>query len=311
MKRNKNVLILEAGGSCGVSCIKLLKKNKGVKIIATDMSKYAAGLQMANIRIVVPPSIDEQYTRVIQQLVDKYKIDIVVPSYEHGYDKLRDVNAPFVMDFESAILCKDKLKFMNFCAKNGLPSPKTSLLKLNSKVARFPVFIKPRVGVGSRDNYVVNNAAELKKLSAYLDNSQEFLVQEFLQGDHWNVDVLVDEGKFITAVPRKDLVQKAGNCITVEVKNYKKLIKFSQVVQKVVGIKSPFNLEVFEVNPGKFVINEINVRFGGGIIFSAMAGVDMVSYLIDKDRSNIKKIREGIFTRYYEEQFVNLTKISF
>jgi carbamoyl-phosphate synthase large subunit len=307
MKKNKNILVLEAGGPCGISCIKILKKNSSVNIVAADMSKYAAGFQIADVAIVVPSSSNKTFADAIQKIVFKYKIDLIIPSFEYGYNVLKKINAPFVLDFDSAILCKDKLKFMEFCQKHHLPSPKTKLLKLENGWG-FPAYIKPRNGAGSRDNYVANNESELKGLCSYLKEYQNFIIQDFLRGDHWNVDILVDQGKFISAVPRKDLVQKAGNCITVEVRNYEQLINFSKLVQETVNIKSPFNLEVFETSPGNFVINEINVRFGGGIIFSAMAGVDMVSYLVNKDKSNIGTIKEGIYTRYYEETFVDLGK---
>lgn len=309
MKKLKNVLILEAGGPCGISCIKLLKKNKNVKVVATDMFEYAAGLQLADVGIKVSASNNSKFPREVERIIDGYKIDIIMPSFEHGHGKLRYVRGPFVTDFKSAILCKDKLEFIYFCFKNKLPAPKTSLLSNGKMAFSFPVFIKPRFGVGSRDNFIVNNPREFKKTRSYISNARDFLVQEFLRGNHWNVDVLVDDNRFICAVPRMDLVQKSGNCITVKIKNYKPLIEFSKLVQKTVGIKSPFNLEVFEIAPERFVINEINVRFGGGIIFSAMAGVDMVSYLVDKNKNHLGTIKEAIFTRYYEELPIDLEKI--
>ena len=121
---------------------------------------------------------------------------------------------------------------------------------------------------------------------------------------HWNVDVLVVNGEYKCAIPRKDLRQKEGNCITVSVEDNEPLIRFSQEVQQKLNIMSPFNLEVFEHN-GKFTINEINVRFGGGVIFGALSGVDIVSYVVTKDESYLGELRNATYSRYYEEIEVN------
>jgi len=51
----------------------------------------------------------------------------------------------------------------------------------------------------------------------------------------------------------------------------------------------------------QFVINEINVRFGGGVIFGALAGVDIVSYTATKDIKFLGKLKDSYFSRFYEE----------
>ena len=167
--------------------------------------------------------------------------------------------------------------------------------------------MSPAHGVSSET--IINKIIGCRCLLQIIDLRQDYLIQDYLTGKHWNVDVHIDEGMFITAVPRRDIVQGCGQCITVEVQNYRQLVEFSKEVQLKLNIMSPFNLEVFEVGPGKFVINEINVRFGGGIIFSVMAGVDMISHFVTKNKKYLGNIKNGIYTRYYEEVLVARNKI--
>jgi hypothetical protein len=164
-----------------------------------------------------------------------------------------------------------------------------------------------RFGVGSRNNFIAETTSDLKAIYTITQKYGEFITQDLLTGAHWNVDVLVDEGRFITAIPRKDLKQKDGNCFIVEVKKYNKLMHFARHVQETLNIKSVFNLEVFEIDEGKFIINEINVRFGGGIVFGALAGCDLVSYLVTKDKKYLGEIQNGVFSRYYEEVRANIS----
>lgn len=303
MKSKKRILVLEAGGACAISCIKLLRKQRQfIHIVAADMDKYAPGLALADESVISPPASQKNYAQFIKNIIKSFSIDLVIPCFEHGFKELKELNSScFITDFDSALLCKDKLKFFKRCQNLGVPVPKTEILGKKNRVEKFPRYVKPRFGVGSRDNYVVENPSQLKALLGFLGKGKDFLIQDYLTGSHWNIDVFVENKAFIAAVPRRDIKQKEGNCITVEVRDYKKLISFAKAVQQKLIINSPFNLEVFEVKSGEFVINEINVRFGGGIIFSAMSGVNMVSYLATGKKHFLGKIKRGVYSRFYEE----------
>lgn len=301
-----NVLILEAGGPCGVACIKILRKHKGINVIAADMSPYASGLALADEGVIIPGASDKNFTKEIVDLIDSKGVEMILPTFEHGFDLLEKIDAPFITDFKAARLCKDKFAFVNACKESSVPVPKTAKME-SANSLKFPLYLKPRYGVGSRNNHILHNNNDLKAVKLlYRSSIDEFIVQELLQGKHWNIDVMVRDGICEAALPREDLKLKDGNCITVRVQNNKNLIHFAYFVGKKLNIQSPFNLEVFEVKRNNYVINEINVRFGGGIIFSALAGVDMVSYLVTGNKTYLGEIKEGVYTRYYEEVKVNI-----
>ena len=306
----KSVLILSAGGPSGISCIKVLRKVENLRIIAADKSEYAAGLQYADISIVIPPTQDDRFLKSVEDIISRYHVDILMPSFETGMKKLSMLMGRFGLDSQSSLVCQDKLAFFNACTQVALPVPDTKILKKDFTTDVFPKYIKPRVGSTSINHFIITSQRELDGLLNIIDLDQNYLIQDYLTGKHWNVDVHVDNGIFITAVPRREIFQNCGQCIIVEVQNYQGLIEFSQEVQSKLNIVSPFNLEVFEVEPGEFVINEINVRFGGGIIFSVMAGVDMISYFATKEKRYLSDIKDGIYTRFYEEVLVDRVKIS-
>jgi len=297
----KSVLILSAGGPSGISCIKVLRKLKNVRIIAADKSKYAAGLQLADVSLVIPAPSDDRFIQSVEDIIDRYKIDVIMPSFETGMKKLSPLMRKFGLDNHSSLICQDKFVFYNACKRVGLPVPDTKILKKGFRADSFPKYVKPRIGSSSINNFVVQSQQELNGILNIVDLGKDYLIQDYLTGKHWNVDVLVDNGMFIAAVPRRDIFQSGGQCITVEVRKYQDLILFSQGVQSKLNILSPFNLEVFEVEPGKFVINEINVRFGGGVIFSVLSGVDMISYFVTKEKKHLSDIKNGVYTRFYEE----------
>lgn len=309
MSKKKTVLVLSAGGPAGISCIKALRKLPNYKIIAADKSEYAWGLQFADVSFVIPSAQSPGFLEAVEDIITKYNVDILVPSFETGHKILTDVMKRFGLDNESSIVCQDKIAFFRACKKVGLAHPKTEILTKGYQSNTFPKYIKPRVGASTINHFTIHSQKKLNALMRNIDLSQDYLIQDFLTGDHWNVDVHIEDGKFITAVPRRDIFQNAGQCISVEVRDYPKLIKFSKEVAKKLNIRSPFNLEVFETSKGKFILNEINVRFGGGIVFSAMSGVDMVSYYVTKNKKYLGKIKNAFYSRYLEEVPINKEKI--
>ena len=63
----------------------------------------------------------------------------------------------------------------------------------------YPVVVKPRTGSGSRDISVLASGQEL----AGLARSTDFIIQEFLPGEEYSIDVLADAGGHVIAsVPR-------------------------------------------------------------------------------------------------------------
>ena len=301
----KTLLIIEVGGPAAISCIKRIRKNfEQIKIVGLDMDENSPGLKMSDIGIVVPPSSHPDFIKKIERIIKKHQIDLILPCFENAFKELARIEGPFITDFNNAVLCKDKLRFNDYCLKIGLPVPTTIPMEDKKFPTKFPQYVKPRYGVGSRDNFKVKSAKEYLNIYKMIGSKNQFISQEFIEGEHWNVDVFADNTGFISSIERKDLKQKDGNCITVEVMTYQPLAKFAQKVQEKLKIKSPFNLEVFETSQGQFVINEINLRFGGGIIFGALAGRDFVSYLISKDLKYLGQIERGVYTRYYEELLI-------
>ncbi len=300
---DKTVLILEAGGASALSCIKLIRKNfPKIKIVGLDIDVNSPGLKLSDSYRVVPRGDEPEFREIIENMIFDYSIDLVLPCFENGFASLSDLQTPFVTDFRSALLCKDKYLFGLECKRKRLPIPNTRILSKDVLNINRPQYVKPRFGVGSRDNYVVEDKNALFHLFNFLNNPEGFIIQDFIEGIHWNVDVFANKQEgFISSIERKDLKQRDGNCITVDVVEYPLLAAFSKLVQKELNICSPFNLEVFETKKGQFVINEINVRFGGGIIFGALAGRDFVSYLISGNRKYLGPIKRGIYTRYHNE----------
>lgn len=167
----------------------------------------------------------------------------------------------------------------------------------------FPVYGKPRKGDGGMKNYKIETEQELEgiRLLFAKDNS-EFIIQEYLQGEHWAADVVVEDGVVQCVCTRKSL----GKVYRVEVLQNPALVEYCHEVQRKLGIKKIFNIEVFETSQGVFVINEINARMGGNCIASCLAGCDIVSYLITQDKNYLKTPAHKAYSYCYMREEIGL-----
>jgi carbamoyl-phosphate synthase large subunit len=294
----KRILFFGAGSIIGPEYIKRIRSIEGVEIVVgVDCDPLASGFVVSDISVVIPRVDDKDFVSSFQKVIDDYKIDYVFPFVEIGHNAMQQVDANFGSDLISGELCKDKYDFYNKCKEVGICIPETYLLKDYNDQLSFPLYVKPRSGDGSKDNYKVENKNQLEGVKLlYEDRSDKFLVQEFLSGQHWAADVVVENDEVVCVVTRKSL----DRVYRVEVIDNPAFVEYCKVVQKKLGIKKIFNIEVFEMSKDNFVVNEINARMGGNCITSCLAGCDIISYLITGKREYLQKPNQGIYTFGYE-----------
>src|SRR5262249_25704593 len=145
----------------------------------------------------VSPASDVRYVKQVADLITDHKIDIVLPSFHHAMKEFAALEHPaFVNDFNAGLLCQDKWRFYQWCRKNGYSVPQTALLADSDEISAGRLYVKPRYGVGAKENFVVNRQ-ELESIANYLVGRDEYIVQEFIGGEQWVVDALRCDGVFI------------------------------------------------------------------------------------------------------------------
>ena len=304
----KSVLIPGSGAPAGINTIKSLKKGGfSGKITATDSNELSAGFYLADTHQVLPTIDSSDYFDELTNLVTKNNIEVLMPS--SGFDiipfsqhkkELSELNATAVVsDMQTIENCTDKLKtFEILHDKFELPFTTTD----SSKINQFPIFAKPRFGKGGRDNFVVENEEDLKYLESKFDS---MIFQELLPGKELTIDLLCDlDTNPIIAIPRLRLQVKGGISVQGKIIRDEKIESACMDIAKTVGIRGPCCIQMKESQNGTMKLVEINPRFGGGTIFSTLAGANlplMVLDLVDKKEVSIPDISEITILRYFEE----------
>ena len=282
--KNINVLILSAGRRVElVNCFKDARDTLSIKgnVVACDLSSTAPAIYHADKHYLVPRILDENYIPEIIEICKREDIHLVVPTIDTELYKLAEAkeliesntNAKvLISDINVIKICRDKYNTQEFFEDNGFGMPRLiDKEAIKNKDYKFPLFIKPLNGSSSINTFKVNNE---KELEFFLEYVPEPIVQEFMEGEEYTIDVFVDfNHNPITIVPRQRLVTRGGEVLKGIVKKDRDIIERVKCVIEELKPIGHITLQCMKTNEGiKFI--EINPRFGGGAPISIKAGAN-------------------------------------
>lgn len=311
--RPLNVLVTAASRRVGLirGFTRALTKlgNTGA-VITTDISTLSPGLYFSNRHYIVPLTTHPDYIPIIKSICVSESISLLIPTIDdeipvfgaHRDDFKRIGVKVACGSSETARTCNDKYATYLFLKDKGFPVAETYLP--GKQLPRtFPLFIKPRVGRGSVGAYPVRNEKELRFFLDYIDDP---VVQEFLTGREFTIDVCTDfEGRVLAVVPRERLVIRAGvsdRGITVK---DPRLIDLGADVASALGIIGAANIQL-KMDGERIGIFEVNPRYAGGIPLTIAAGADFPEWQIRlalgrKLEPRLGRFREGLTMACFEE----------
>ncbi len=303
-----NVLIPGAGGPAGINTIKSLRlvSFKG-KIISTDSNYLSAGFFLSDLYYVIPRYDNEFFIDNLLRIIKEQNIKVLMPSsgfdiygYSDNYNLITDYGAiPIVSRREVLEICRDKLLSYQFLS-NKFPFAFTT--EYPEKIDTFPIIAKPRFGKGSNNIIVIENKLDLEFVMRKFEN---MIFQEYLPGTEYTVDVLSDlTEKPIMAIPRIRIDTKAGISVKGKIVRNSMIENLCKNTAATLGIRGPSCIQLKESNNGELKIIEINPRFGGGTIFTTLAGANFPAMLLELVSNNnlvIPEVTEITVLRYFEE----------
>ena len=304
-----NVLVPGAGGPAGINTIKSLRlvSFKG-KIISTDSNYLSAGFFLSDLYYVIPRYDDKFFIDSLLRIIKEQNIKVLMPSsgfdiygYSDNYNLIRDYGAiPIVSRRKVLEICRDKLLSYQFLSKKF---PFAFTTEYPEKINTFPIIAKPRFGKGSSNIILIENELELEFIMRKFEN---MIFQEYLPGTEYTVDVLSDlTEKPIMAIPRIRIDTKAGISVKGKIVQNSMIESLCKNTAETLGIRGPSCIQLKESNNGELKIIEINPRFGGGTIFTTLAGANFPAMLLELVSNNnnlvIPEVTEITVLRYFEE----------
>lgn len=322
MSNSWNVLVTGAGALLGQGMLRLLGKTSlNIKVYTADPDTRSAGHWLGDHALKIPYANSSNYLDSIREIIEKYKIDIVLIG--------TDVELPILSSFSSEasdkLNCKvivshieqinianNKFETAKFLEDNGFPFPasamandRDSLMNLERKIG-FPLLAKPVDGARSKGVRVVESTDELAEL---YDENSKLVVQEYLSeeyGEFTSGCTLINGVCESVVTLKRDL--RDGN--TYRTYRDKTTVKYDSVIREIAecyGAIGPVNFQ-FRVKDDMPVIFEINCRYSGTTPLRYIYGFNEIDYLLSRilleKKAYEPELKDGVVLRTTSDLFI-------
>jgi len=314
------VLVTGAGGPAAIAVIRSLEQDPSVTLVAADMDPWASGLYMvaAENRCVVPAGLAPDFVDELLAICVHKDVNILIPTVDAELLPIARAAHRFaaqgiqILGASEETLERTLDKFaLAIALEHVVRVPRTEFLGLtNATTWDYPVIVKPRQGSGSRGVAQINSDEEL--LALRLD--RDMLIQEFLPGDEYSVDVLATrEARVVASVPRiRQRVDSGVSVAGYTVRN-PALEDFARTVVETLGLPFVSNVQIRIDAAGEPALLEVNPRVPGSLALTVAAGVDMARLAVDNLRGfaspSYVAHREVALVRFLDETVVEISDL--
>lgn len=294
----KKILISAATSAVSYSIIKNLRKKYYVFGIDSNKASFKFGKSYCDKFQISPKTTDRKYLSFIKKLLTK--VDIFIPFIDEelkilsfNKKKLKKVyHKILISEVNSIRLCNDKLLFNDFCIKKNILTPK--LVSFGNAV------IKPRIGRGGKNIIITKD----KKIINSFIGKKKYIIQKFIKGKEFSVDVLYSKDSKIKNIVCRERVSKSNVSLIGKIIEDKKIINFISQISKHFFFKYLINYQIIK-NKNKLYLIEINPRISGSIIFANYSGNNLLMQAVDIFLN--KKIKNKLYNnitiyRHYMER---------
>ena len=299
----KTILVTGAGGPAIHGMITALKES-GAFVISVDMLDKSSGFYISDKSYVIPAGTSPRFFQCILDICIDNNVSAVVSVVdeelphvslleEHGIPVIQP-RLPFIN------LALDKYVCMNQLSQRSIPVPPTYLLSEFTNQISFPLFLKPRVGRGSRGIARISNSDALR---SYIDSTNHstnnIIVQPYIEGTEYTVSVIITRDGAVHSVVPKRIIKKDGVTKLAVTENVPAIYELCQVIQSEFSADGPFNIQLIVDKFGTPYPFEINPRLSTSTTLTSAAGVDelvgLILLFLDKTSNfNFATPQEGV-----------------
>lgn len=167
---------------------------------------------------------------------------------------------------------------------------------ITNGIVSYPLFVKPRWGMGSIGIYKVDNEEELdvfyKKLNreifnTYLkyessvDVNSCIIIQQAIKGQEFGIEILNDlNGKHVATFAKKKVAMRSGETDIAETVDPKIFEDVASRISEHLRHIANLDVDCFVTDEGDIYVLEMNCRFGGQYPFTHNAGVNIPLQII-------------------------------
>jgi carbamoyl-phosphate synthase large subunit len=281
----KTALVTGVGGAAGVSVLSSLARSGRCRLFGVDADEQARGKFIASEFDVIPAASDATF---IPSLVELSKgCDALFCTVDEELPLVAAARTDFdcevfVPGRETVENCLDKLSTAEILRQHGIASPRTWPYEEREAAMRmlgFPLMVKPVRGRGGMNVFKVTNSRAMNAIEQLTDD--RLLVQEYLRGPEFTVDVLADEHAKLRKLVVRERVRTKGGVTTVG--RTADPAPFLEPVKRILAALDLKYISMLQFRSDPPRVMEVGPRPAGSMILSTCAGVNMPLMLLEHD----------------------------
>jgi len=317
--------------------IRALQKREDVRIVGFLCSENVAHRVMLDQWYIAPDWNDPKYIPFLYDVIEKEKVDFVFPIVtkslelmaslkEEIYDRTKAVVV--TSPYETIRIANNKAVLLQHLKMDPLTSEYITDFSVAETPAelkaqiRIPCAVKPVIGENKEGFLRVVSDEDWQRaflqgeeggllcpsLLNLIDETSRFseprLVMEYLPGQEWDADLLVIDGKILSATIRKNMYMFGGLSACTETTHEPRILAACEKIVKTLGLEYLCCISFKEDEAGNIKLLEINPRAMGSIYVSAIAGNNLALRLLsvllkeDEDR-DFRLTCDGLRTSLY------------
>jgi carbamoyl-phosphate synthase large subunit len=313
MKKNR-VLVYPAETEIANEVISSLINQKYIEVIAGYVSRPSNLLHGVNAIFDMGFITDDTSIKSITEFdvfLQNNSIDLLFPANDgalFAFSKYSQLLTAKVIssDYKTVSTLRSKKETYKYYS-NSVPIPRI-YVDFN-EITRFPVFIKPVIGQGSKGAIMVSSADDFNLYTQ--KSSDDYIIMEYLPGDEYTIDCINNiSGELLFCMPRKRSKIRNGISVKSELMDIPEIIEYAHKISDLLEIKGPWFFQMRRDDMNSLKLLEISSRIAGSSGILRALGVNLprlsvelfLGNNVNDVRTNSKSIIQTerfLTTRYY------------
>jgi carbamoyl-phosphate synthase large subunit len=305
--------ITGVGGGVGQSVIKALQ-HEDYRLIGMDGETLGTGLYAVDKAYKIPYAKDPGYIDRLMEICRENGVRLLFPGLDAELYKLSENKERFAAAGTTVIVSKrevidiseNKWSTYEKLSAMGFNVPFTVKLSeaADGPALAFPFILKPYLGgARSKDVYLIKNQGEYERaLEKIAERKNDFIIQEYLEGDEYTCGTVTIGGKCRGAILMKRELRFGDTYKCHSIKDP----GISEYLIRLMDAMQPFgacNVQM-KLKGGTPCIFEINARCSGTTAARALCGFNEPRMIADYLLKGVEpsfQIREKTILRYWKE----------
>lgn len=269
----KNILVFPCGSEIGLDIHRQIRFSTYFHLIGgssvDDHGKFVYEDYVGNL----PYINTDLFLPALRKVVKERQVDAIYPAMDVMIPLLKRNEAYLGCkvigpDVETSEICLSKeLTYRHLKGIVSLPT-----IYNTESDCEFPVFIKPKIGYGSRGAKMVCNIDELRAV----DNLSSKLILEYLPGEEYTVDCFTDKrGRLLFSAARERARVRMGISVnTAFCSNDEEFQCIAERINSTMKHRGAWFFQVKRNSDGNLTLLEVAARFGGSSMLCFAIGVN-------------------------------------